>query len=324
KVLTKMKFICNDLYRHLIDRAYDDKILYLSNEECDTCAEGYDLTEVEGMIAQPFYVNKAFLDRMPNLKWVQITGAGYDRVDVEEVKKRDLILTNTRGVMSISIAEDIFSKILFFSRRIRTVEEDKKNSHWGTFDQDQWMCTCYDDLYGKTIGIMGFGSIGYEIGKRAKAFEMKVQVYDIVPIEHDVVDECFVGADRLDDFYGSCDYIVLSLPLNQYTIHMLNEKAFATMKDSAIFLNVARGPIVDTAALVDALKKGVIRGAALDVFEQEPLPVDSELWQGVPNLFISAHKAGMGDSWKVFIGDLIVRNIDHYNNGEEVENIIRL
>ena len=119
------------------------------------CAEGIDLSDVEGMIMQPFYVNKDFLDRMPNLKWVQITGAGYDRVDIEEVKKRGLVLTNTRGVMSISIAEDIFSKMLFLSRKMRTIEADKKAHVWEMFGQDQWMCTCYADLYGKTIGIMG-------------------------------------------------------------------------------------------------------------------------------------------------------------------------
>ena len=106
-----MKFICNTLYKHLLDPSLEEQVLYLTNEQCDACAEGIDLSDVEGMIMQPFYVNKAFLDRMPNLKWVQITGAGYDRVDIEEVKRRGLVLTNTRGVMSISIAEDIFSSV---------------------------------------------------------------------------------------------------------------------------------------------------------------------------------------------------------------------
>lgn len=318
-----MKYICNDLYRHLIDRKYDGQILYLTNEECNNYAEGYDLSQVEGMIAQPFYVNKQFLDRMPRLRWVQITGAGYDRVDIEEVKKRGLILTNTRGVMSISIAEDIFSKMLFLSRRMRTIEEDKKKHVWEMFGQDQWMCTCYTDLYGKTIGIMGFGSIGSEIAKRAKAFEMKVQVYDIVNVEHSYVDECFVGESTLQAFYGSCDYIVLSLPLNDHTYHMIDARAFDSMKTSAIFLNVARGPIVDTQALVEALQEKKIQAAALDVFETEPLPADSPLWE-LENLYMSPHKAGMGDSWTYFIGQLIMRNIDHFNKSEQLENIILL
>lgn len=317
------KYICNTLYHHLIDRKYDDQILYLTNEECDRNGEGYDLSAIEGIIAQPFYINKAFLDRLPNLKWAQITGAGYDRVDVDEVKKRGILLTNTRGVMSISIAEDIFSKMLFLSRQMRTIEEDKKAHVWEMFGQDQWMCICYQDLYGKTLGIMGFGSIGGEIAKRAKAFEMKVQVYDINKVEHPCVDSCFVGEESLKDFYGSCDYIVLSLPLNAHTRHMLNAEAFDSMKSSAIFLNVARGPIVDTEALIDALRQKKIRAAALDVFETEPLPADSPLWD-IDNLYMSPHKAGMGDSWTYFIGQLIMRNIDAYNEGREPENKIRL
>ena len=318
-----MKFICNTLYKHLLDPSMEEQVLYLTNEQCDACAEGIDLSDVEGMIMQPFYVNKEFLDRMPNLKWVQITGAGYDRVDIEEVKKRGLVLTNTRGVMSISIAEDIFSKMLFLSRKMRTIEADKKAHVWEMFGQDQWMCTCYADLYGKTIGIMGFGSIGSEIAKRAKAFEMQVQVYDIAKIEHPYVEKCFVGEGGLSAFYASCDYIVLSLPLNAHTRHMINTKAFDSMKESAVFLNVARGPIVDTEALIEALKQKKIQAAALDVFETEPLPAESPLWD-IDNLYMSPHKAGMGDSWTYFIGQLIIRNIEKYNSGKELENIIRL
>ena len=93
-----MKVICNSLYKHLIKEEYYKNILFLTNEECDVQAEQYDLTDVEMAILQPFYVNKAFLDRMPNLKFVQITGAGYDRVDVDEVKKRNLIMSNTREI----------------------------------------------------------------------------------------------------------------------------------------------------------------------------------------------------------------------------------
>jgi phosphoglycerate dehydrogenase-like enzyme len=170
---------------------------------------------------------------------------------------------------------------------------------------------------------MGFSSIGSEIAKRAKAFEMKVAVYDIVRGEHPYVDKYFVGEEMLQDFYGSCDYIVLSLPLNQHTHHMIGKEAFESMKDSAIFLNVARGPIVDTAALIEALQEKKIQAAALDVFEEEPLPEKNPLWE-IENLYISPHKAGMGDSWTHFIGQLIMRNIDACNEKKPLENLISL
>ena len=318
-----MKVICNSLYKHLIKEEYYKNILFLTNEECDVQAEQYDLTDVEMAILQPFYVNKAFLDRMPNLKFVQITGAGYDRVDIDEVKKRNLIMSNTRGVMSVSIAEDVFSKLLFFSRQMRRVEQDKKEHIWDMFGQDQWMCSCYEDLYGKTLGIMGYGSIGSEIAKRAAAFGMKISVYDVYEQNDEKIDKCFVGPESLQEFYSSCDYIVVCIPLNEKTRHLLGREAFEHMKNTAILINIARGPLVDPEALIEALEENKIRAAALDVFEQEPLPAENPLWN-VENLYISSHKAGMGDSWKGFIGDLIMRNIDNYFMGKEPENVIRL
>lgn len=320
-----MKVICNALYRHLIDEEHQKEILFLTNEECDKNGEGYDLSEVEMAVLQPFYVNKGFLDRMPNLKFVQITGAGYDRVDVDELKKRGITMSNTRGVMSISIAEDVFCKILFISREVRQVERDRAARQWDgvSAGQDQWMCTCYQDVYGKTLGIMGYGSIGQEISKRAKAFGMRIHVYDVFPQTDPNIDQCFIGADKLDAFYPTCDYIVVSIPLNEKTRHTINDAAFEKMKDSAVLINVARGPLVDTEALICALKEKKIKAAAVDVYETEPLPKESPLWE-IDNLFMSSHKAGMGDTWKGFIGALIMRNMDNYLQGAELENVIRL
>lgn len=318
-----MKMICNELYRPLIRREYYDEILFLTNEECDRNGEGRDLSGVEVAVLQPFYVNKAFLERMPDLKFIQITGAGYDRADVEEVKKRNLVMSNTRGVMSVSIAEDVFAKLLFFARQVRRIEKDKREHVWDMFGQDQWMCSCYDDLYGKTLGIMGFGSIGREIAGRAAAFGMKLCVYDAAEQTDGWIERCFTDPKDLEVFYGLSDYLVICLPLNDTTRHMVGESAFRMMKPSAVLINVARGPLVETEALIKALKQGRIRGAALDVFEQEPLPPTSPLWD-VENLYISPHKAGMGDSWKGFIGELIMRNIDNYQSGRTPENVINL
>ena len=151
---------------------------------------------------------------------------------------------------------------------------------------------------------------------------MKVLVYDIAKPADTLADEWY-GPDRIDSFYADCDYIVMSLPLLESTRHMIDKTAFSKMKKTAVFINVARGPLVKTEDLIDALKNEVIKGAALDVYEQEPLPADSPLWE-LPNIYMSSHKAGMGDSWKGFIGALFMRNMDHYNKGEELENRVRL
>lgn len=319
------KVLVNSLYKHLIKEDYYKDIVFLSNEECDKNGEGYDLSDVEIAVMQPYYFNHDFMERMPKLKVAQITGAGYERVDQEEVKKRGVTLCNSRGVMSISIAEDVFCKILFISREVRTVELDKATHHWDGVSkgQDQWMCSCYEDIYGKTLGIMGYGSIGQEISKRAKAFGMKIHVYDAFEQTDPNIDKCFIGVDTLESFYPTCDYIVVSIPLNEKTRHTINEKAFELMKDSAVLINVARGPLVDTEALIDALTNKKIKAAAIDVYEVEPLPADSPLWD-IDNLFMSSHKAGMGDTWKGFIGDLIMRNIDNYLQNNTLENVIPL
>lgn len=319
------KVLVNSLYKHLIDEKYYKDILFLSNEECDKNGVGYDVSDVEIAVMQPYYFNHDFMERMPKLKVAQITGAGYERVDQDEVKKRGVTLCNSRGVMSISIAEDVFCKILFISREVRTVELDKATHHWDGVSkgQDQWMCSCYQDVYGKTLGIMGYGSIGQEISKRAKAFGMKIHVYDMFEQTDPNIDRCFIGTDTLESFYPTCDYIVVSIPLNEKTRHTINEKAFELMKDSAVLINVARGPLVDTEALIDALNNNKIKAAAIDVYEVEPLPADSPLWD-IDNLFMSSHKAGMGDTWKGFIGALIMRNIDNYLGNKPLENVIPL
>lgn len=317
-----MKIICNDLYKPLIREEYYKDILFLSNEECGTLAREYDLSDVEMAVLQPFYVQKDFLDRMPNLRFIQITGAGYDSSDIEEVKRRNLMFSNTRGVMSISIAEDVFCKLLVISREVRRIEQDKNRHVWDMFGQDQWMCTCYQDLYGKTLGIMGYGSIGREIAKRAAAFGLKIYVYDAVEQTDQSITKCYVGEKSLEEFYSSVDYLTISIPLNEKTRHMIDEKAFSSMKSSAVLINVARGGLVDTQALIHALRTKEIKAAALDVFEEEPLPSDSPLWD-IENLYMSPHKAGMGDSWKGFIGNLIMRNIDHFMAKENPENLIR-
>lgn len=317
------KVICNQLYRNLFKTEYLDKIYFLSDEECETGKTEHSLDCVEMAILQPYYVRKRLLDKMPQLKYIQVTGAGYDQADLTEIIERKITLANTCGVMSKSIAEDVFAKILFFTRRLRTVEEDRKNHYWNYFGQNQWMCSCYVDLYGKTIGILGAGSIGLEVAKRAKAFDMKVCVYARNKKESAYIDKCYCDEDGLKELYAVSDVIVVSLPLNNSTRHMISEIALKQMKKSVIIINVARGPIIDTFSLVAALKRGDIAGAALDVFEQEPLPIDSELWE-IPNLFISSHKAGMGDSWKNFMGRLLMHNVDSFYLHGTIDNVVQL
>lgn len=316
-----VRFVCNQLYEYLFSDRVKPVMRFLTDDQFRD--PSLDLAGVEGILAQPFLIQKELLDRAPDVKWIQGTGAGYDAADVEEIRRRGLILTNSRGVMSISIAEDVLCKMLFFSRRVRRVEQDKRDHRWDSFGMDQWMCTCYTDLYHKKLGILGYGSLGHEIARRAKAFGMEVSTYDIHPVTAPEVDRSYVGGDGLDAILRESDYLVLTLPLNRSTRHMMDDRAFEKMKPTAMLINVARGPIVDEGALYRALKQGEIAWAACDVFEQEPLPQDSPLWE-LDNLFISSHKAGMGETWTRLIGELMERNMLHFMAGEPLENVIDL
>lgn len=315
------KIICNELYKYLLPEELQKKILFLTDDQFHD--ESIDLSEVEVMVGQPFLMRKLLLDRMPKVKWLQDTGAGYDAADCEEIKRRGIILTNSRGVMSKSIAEDVLMKMLFFTRKGRQVEQDKKEHQWDMFGQDQWMCKCYQDLYGKTLGILGYGSIGQEIAKRAKAFEMKIIAFGLDDIDTSLLEHYYMSMDDLYTILEQSDFVSINLPLLPATRHVINDKAFNHMKKTAMLINVARGPIVDEAALVRALKAHKIAWCASDVFETEPLPKESPLWD-LDNMFITSHKAGMGDSWTYFIGQLIKRNLQHYLAGEKLENIIKL
>lgn len=318
------KYICNELYRYLLSEDLQKEILFLSDE--DFKRADADFSDVEVMVGQPFFMRKPLMDKMPKLKWLQDTGAGYDAADCDEIKRRGITLTNSRGVMSLSIAEDAIFKMLFFARKGRQIEQDKKDHHWNMFGQDQWMCQCYFDLYGKTLGILGFGSIGQQIAMRARAFGMKVIAYDVADLPESamaLLDGYHKGGNGIHEVLAESDFVSINLPLLPATRHVINDEAFACMKPTAMLMNLARGPIVDEEALYRALKEKKIAWAACDVFETEPLPKESPLWD-LDNIFITAHKSGMGDSWTRLIGDLIERNLRHYLAGEPLENVIKL
>ena len=320
------KFICNQLYKYLLSPELCEEILFLDDDqfkkaENDTSA--FDFSEVEVLICQPFFMRQPLLKQMPKLKWLQDTGAGFDAADCEYIKSRNITLTNSRGVMSRSIAEDVMLKMLFFARKVREIEQNKRDHYWNLFNQDQWMCVCYTDLYGKTLGILGYGSIGYEIAIRAKAFGMNVIAFGLDECDTTPLSKYYKKVEDIGFILQQSDFVSVNLPLLSSTRHIINREAFEIMKPTAMLINVARGPIVDEQALYEALRDRKIACAACDVFEQEPLSPESPLWE-LDNMFITSHKAGMGDSWTTLIGELIERNIHHYLAGEDLENIIKL
>ena len=256
------------------------------------------------------------LERAPNLKWVQVTQAGVDKVLLDErFRNSGIMLTNVAGVHSFAIAEFAIQSCLAFTKGTAECDRQKREREWQPFHPAV--------LRGKTMGIIGYGNIGKRIARIAKAFEMWViaarkttprptrsRWADVVlPIEH------------LERLLADSDFVIATVPLTSETYHLLGKTQFEAMKPHALLVNVARGPVVDEDALAQALRTGDIAAAALDVFEVEPLPQDSPLWD-LPNLIYSPHIAGYISTYAEMVQDLFVKNLERYVRREKPSGIV--
>ncbi len=226
-------------------------------------------------------VTKDILANANRLKVIGRAGVGLDNVDLEAATQKGVIVMNTPAGNTISTAEHAVSMILSLSRNIPQANSSTKKGEW---KRSKFMGV---ELYGKTLGIVGFGRIGREVAKRAFSFEMKVLAYDPF-LSKEVAEELGVEVVELKELFAQSDYITVHTPLTEETKHLISTAQFGLMKKGVRIINCARGGIVDEAALVDAIKEGKVAGAALDVFEKEPLSADSELLK-LDNVVITPH-----------------------------------
>jgi len=257
----------------------DDVLAYL-REHADVvqvdgaAALGDALEHADGAIGASLRIPPAMLDRAPRLKAWSTISVGYDNFDVPDLTRRGIVLAHTPDVLTESTADTVFSLILASARRVVELAEWVKAGHWQRSIGAELYGT---DVQGKTIGIVGLGRIGMAVARRAAlGFRMQVLYTNRAP---HLDAEAQYGARRvsLDTLLEQSDFVCLQVPLSAETHHLIGAAELAKMKPSAILINASRGPVVDEAALIEALRRGTIRGAGLDVFEQEPLSVDSLL-----------------------------------------------
>ncbi len=241
--------------------------------------EIYDAVVCNGL----FLYNK--IENFINLKFVQLTSAGFDRVPMDYIKEHSITINNARGVYSIPMAEYALFGVLQLMKQGAFFLEKKKDHCW---QKHRGLL----ELNGKTVCIIGCGSVGTECAKRFAAFGCRVIGVDLFP-RVDLNYEAIVHLDELHTGLCEADVVVLTLPLTQDTYHMINAEAFSHMRSGAFLVNIARGAIVDTDALIEALKTK-IAGAVLDVFEDEPLHFESPLWD-MDNVLITPHNSFVGE-----------------------------
>jgi len=263
-------------------------------------------------------IDRELFDVAKNLKVVSQVAVGYDNIDVKAATERGIYVTNTPGVLTETTADFAWTLIMAVARRV--VEADKfiRNGKWDI----PWSLTMFlgNDVYGKTLGIIGLGRIGSAVARRAKAFNMRVIYYDAFRNEQREK-ELGVEYKEFKDLLKEADFISIHVPLIPETRHLFNEEAFKTMKRTAYLINTSRGPVVDEKALYKALTEGWIKGAGIDVHEKEPTPKDNPLLT-LDNIVVTPHIASASVETRVKMATMAAENLVSVLQGKIPPNLV--
>ncbi len=265
------------------------------------------------------FVTPEFLKAAKNLRWVQQFSAGVEQVTfIPELQNSDrVVLTNMRAMFAPPIADHVMGMLLSLTRSLPHYEDLMKEGKWGKGEQAPYQ----GELQGKTMLVVGLGGNGIESAKRAHAFGMKVIATDPkdMAVPHYV--SRLEKPDKLDAMLAAADVVVLAAPLTPDTTALFDTDRFARMKEGAIFINIARGKMVDTVALVAALQSKRLQGAGLDVADPEPLPADHALWK-LGNVIVTPHVSGQSPGTKLRTRALFVENMKRFAAGEPLLNVV--
>ncbi|WP_041076041.1 glyoxylate reductase [Thermotoga caldifontis] len=253
----------------------------------------------------------------PNLKIIANYAVGYNNIDVEAATKRGIMVTNTPGVLTETTADFAWALLMAIARRV--VEADKF-VRAGKFRGWEPMLLLGNDVYGATLGVVGFGRIGQAVARRALGFNMRVLYYDSKRVPEEIEKELKATFVDLPTLLKESDFVTLHVPLTKETYHLIGEKELKMMKKEAYLINTARGPVVDEKALVKALKEGWIKGAALDVFENEP-EIEPELLT-LDNVVLAPHIASGSYATRSKMSIMVAENIIKALNGEVPPNLV--
>ena len=276
-----------------------------------------DLSAVEGAVRWGMDADAfaALLDRAPNLRWLHSPGAGVEGWPLDELRDRDITLTNAAGIFAIPIAEWVLSVMLVAAKRGREIDAAQREHRW--IDD-----LVSDELYGRTLLVVGGGGIGQQIIDRAAAFGMRIWATNRSgrPVANA---ERTVTGDAWGDLLGEAHFVVVTVPLTPKTRGMFGSQEIARLRADAWVINVGRGATLDEEALLDAVADGRIGGAALDTWVTEPLPVDHRGWD-LQNVIVSPHRSGsssVGDSRGL---DLFADNIRRFAASRPLRNVVDL
>lgn len=254
------------------------------------------------------------------LKWIHSTAAGVAQFSYPELRDSGIVVTNSRGILSATIAEHALGLMIALARNLSDAIRFQNLRRWA--QQELWDKPQHlRELAGQTLLSVGFGSIGQELAKRARAFSMRILGVTRSGKSESTLAERIFPASRLEEALPVADYVVLAAPETPETKHLIGAKQFACMKRSAVFINVARGSLLDEVALVAALETGQIAGAALDVAATEPLPPESPLWT-TKNLVITPHISAVSEALWPRQTALFLELLERWFAGKDLVNVV--
>ena len=281
--------------------------------EENAAAETRDATAILYWSGSRDALREIFL-KCERLRWLHMRFAGLDAYLFPELVASDVVLTNGRGVYSATLGEFALASILYFAKDIPRLRRDQAAQAWAPFPMER--------VEGQTVGIVGYGDIGRAVATRARAVGLRILAMKRhAPTAPDAVVERYYPPAELPAMLAVCDYVVVAAPLTAETRHMMGEAEFAAMKPSAVLINVGRGPVVDTDALVRALTRKQIKGAGLDVVDPEPLPAGHPLW-AMENVLLSPHSADQVVGWKADAMRFFLEQYARFEKGEPLLNVV--
>lgn len=251
----------------------------------------------------------------PRLRWVHSRSVGLERTLFGELIERPVILTNGSGVFSPSLGEFAVAAMLYFAKDFRRMIRNQMAKVWDAFDVLM--------LSGHTVGIVGYGDIGRAVATRARGLGMRVLAVrrQVSGLQEDGLAERIYNPEQRTEMFALCDYVVVATPLTAETRGMIGEREFAAMKPTSVIINVGRGPVIDEEALVRALSEGRIKGAALDVFDQEPLAAGHPFYE-LENVLLSPHCADHTPDWLDNAMRFFIEQFKRFQKSELLLNVV--
>jgi phosphoglycerate dehydrogenase-like enzyme len=299
-----------------------------ATDESDAIRETADADAFLGKITPPI------LATTRDLRWVQAFTASLEHYLFPALAEHRCVVTNMRGLFSDVIADQVMGYVICFARNLHVYIRNQAGAKWEPVGGEDARVSfaagpgvvnpidlAHQHLADQTLGVVGFGAIGTEVARRAKAFGMRVVAIDPLKTEPTWDVDWVRPPERLPDLLGESDYVVIAAPHTPATAKMFGREQFRQMKSSAYLINVGRGAIVDLAHLTEALSAGHLAGAALDVFELEPLPPDHPLW-AFPNVILTPHVAGYSPRIAERHLAVLVENVRRFVRGEPLLNVV--